>query len=288
MRLGEALDAYRGWIRKSKSPLTAQAYTLDVERFVGFVGVDRDVKELTALDVSRFQDALEGKGYSPRSIYRVGYAIISFLEVCGRADISHLVPTPIYSSKLPDWIPEEEVRRIIYGVEEPLGRAVLSVAYDLAMRRGEVPLLDLDWYDAGSGTMRVRRLKRGRSAPPDHVLPVREWARRELDEYLAWREELPPLKALFVTRYGGHYRRITPRTVLNIYRRAAQDAGVTMSFHSFSRHSRLTNMAIDMIREKGVTDLTVLAKFAGHVDPSNTLLYVHLASTYLAQEAGKA
>ena len=287
MRLGEAFEAYKGWVRRSKSPLTAQAYTCDIRKFVEFVGANRDVKDLTVLDVSRFQDMLEKKGYSARSIYRVGYAIISFLEVCGRTDIARLVPTPVYSSKMPDWLPEEKVKEVIYAAGRPLDRAVLSVAYDLALRRGEVPLLNWEWYDMKNGTMKVHRLKRGKSGPSEHVLPLRDWARKELDEYLSWRMDFiteRPHEALFVTRYGGKLNRMTRQTVLNIYRRAACKVGVNVSFHSFSRHSRLTNMAIDMIREKGVADLVVLAKFAGHRNPANTLLYVHLASSYLLQK----
>jgi len=53
------------------------------------------------------------------------------------------------------------------------------------------------------------------------------------------------------------------------------------TFHSL-RHSRITHIAIKQLREKGFADVASLAKFAGHLKTETTLMYIHLASKYLA------
>ncbi|RLE62445.1 MAG: hypothetical protein DRJ47_10665 [Thermoprotei archaeon] len=48
-----------------------------------------------------------------------------------------------------------------------------------------------------------------------------------------------------------------------------------------THNSRLTNAAIQELKEKGYVDIVSLAKFAGHARPETTMMYVHLASKYL-------
>lgn len=286
MKLARALRAYEGWVKRSKSEATARVYLSHVRKFVDFLGGDVDTKEITPLDVSSFQDTLERKGYSARSINHVGYAIMSFLEAVGRSDIAKLVPTPPYEAKVPEWLPEDKILEVIDLAERPLDRAILSIGYELAMRREEITLLNLDWYDRKNRTMKVYRLKHRGSSPPEYVLPIRSWAVINLGEYLDYRyEEQDGLesKPLFIVKYRKRYKRITEYGILKIYRRIASQAGVNIPFHAFTKHSRLTNYAIYMIEKHGQADLTVLAKFAGHKNPASTLVYIHLASQYLLQ-----
>jgi integrase len=187
---------------------------------------------------------------------------------------------------MPVWLERSQVEEILAKAKPGLPKTLLATAYDLALRQAEVPLLNRDWFYVKDKSMKVKRLKRRGSAPSESMLPVSDYVVDLLQEWLSSRQD--GSEALFVVRggqYGGNWRRIASRTVNYIYREAAKRAKVNpdkYGFHSFSRHSRGTHLAIEMIQSQGQVDLTRLAKFMGHVSTSSTLLYVHLATIYLA------
>jgi site-specific recombinase XerD len=276
------LHAYASWVRRSKNPLTANAYIRDVSRFLKWTSKPLD--HITPLDVAAYFDALESEGLKPRSINRYSWALRSFFEAAGKPELARLTPTPVYEAPMPGWLEKEEVKKVVQAAPEGLAKTMLAVAYDLALRQGEVPLLDREWFYGEN--IKVRRLKRKGAAPAESVLPLTPWVADLLRDYLEARQDSDP--ALFIIkggRGGRRWHRISVRTVNHIYRSAAQDAGVNpdvYSFHSFSRHSRATHLAIEMIQQNGQVDIARLAKFLGHASISSTLLYVHLATSYLA------
>lgn len=280
----DPLQAYASWIRRSKNPLTATAYLKDVKRFLDYVG--KGIDEVTVLDVSLYFDELEKRGIKPRSLNRYSWALRSFFETIGKTELARLIPTPVYEATMPVWLERSQVEEILAKAKPGLPKTLLATAYDLALRQAEVPLLNRDWFYVKDKSMKVKRLKRRGSAPSESMLPVSDYVVDLLQEWLSSRQD--GSEALFVVRggqYGGNWRRIASRTVNYIYREAAKRAKVNpdkYGFHSFSRHSRGTHLAIEMIQSQGQVDLTRLAKFMGHVSTSSTLLYVHLATIYLA------
>ncbi len=279
------IEAYRSWVSQSKSPLTANAYIADVKRFLSFVG--KDVERVTVLDVSLYFDELRKQGIKPRSLNRYSWALRSFFEAVGKTDVARLIPTPVYESPLPRWLETGTVRRILECAPDGMPKAMLTLAYDVALRQGEVPLLNRDWFYPESRSIRVRRLKHRGASPAESILPVSNETASLLEEYLEGRDDGE--RAMFAVsggRYGRGLRRISSDAVNYVYRKAAEDAGVDpneYSFHSFSRHSRATHMAVEMLESSGVVDVVKLSKFLGHASVNSTLLYVHLATAYLAE-----
>jgi len=274
------LRLFRMWLDKSKSKHTARQYSWCVKKFLEWL--EKPLDEVGPLDITMYIDEVERKGAA--SARNAAYALRLFFRLIGREDVWRLIPTPVvYTHREASWLPEERIVEVVYSCRDPLDRALVAVGYEAALRRGEVVLLDREGYSPKEKTLLVRRLKRRKT--PTHVLPLREWCVGHLDSYLGERVDDDP--ALFAVYSRGRWRsgwgRISEATVNYRWRRIAREAGIDpreYPYHTL-RHSRGTNMAIQMIREFGVADVLRLAKFMGHANPSSTLVYVHLAPKYL-------
>ena len=231
---------------------------------------------------------MEKRGFKRTSIYRIATGLKRFFKVIGRSDLADSMPMPKYESQFkPTWMPFNMLLKLFKAADPGLKRTLLMTWYELALREGEVPLLNRSWLNRETGDIKVRRLKRKGLA--EDVISIREEAfyGRPLDtllQYLDSRED--NLDAMFVARagrLGSNWRRISQRTVAYYYRQAALKAGIDPDQYRphCLRHSRLTHMAIEMIQEYGVADIARIAKFAGHVNISTTLKYVHIAGEWL-------
>ena len=278
----ELLENFRYFLETSKSPHTARMYYRAVREFLRSVG--KPIDQLTALDISAWQRRMLQR-LSPRSVDSMSAAIKTFFRAIGRYDLAMQVPNVRYEVRHVSWLPEEKVVKIIEAGENELHQAVLATGYELALRVGEVVLLERDWFNYKAGQCKVRRLKRKGAVPAEDFLPMRPYFADKLKAYLDSRDD--DLKAMFVSygKFGvGDPRPISINGVQYIYRRAARRAGVDprkVSWHAFARHSRITNYTIQLIRETRRADLVRIMKLAGHVSEKSTMVYVHLATEYL-------
>ncbi|MHC1628264.1 MAG: tyrosine-type recombinase/integrase [Candidatus Nezhaarchaeales archaeon] len=282
----KALKGYVSWLKLSRSHHTVRAYSREAKEFLQHV--NKSPKDLTTLDVTEYLNHLEKKGFKRTSVYRVATGLKRLFRVIGRPDLADSMPMPKYESQFkPTWMPFDMLLKLFKAAKPGMKRTMLMIWYELALREGEIPLLNKSWLNRVTGDIKVRRLKRKGMA--EDMISIREEAfyGRPLDalvEYLDSRED--DLDAMFVVRagrYGSGWRRIAQRTVAYYYRQAALKAGINPDKYRphCLRHSRLTHMAIEMIQEYGVADIARIAKFAGHVNISTTLKYVHLAGEWL-------
>ena len=270
-RLSQHASAFYEYLRLSgKAEGTAYAYSRIVHRLLEFCG--REPREVSREDVLAFLKHLrEDRKCGDRFLSLAGWALRAYFEMLGRGELAKWIPIPaVYMQEEPEWLPEEEVLRIVEG------NAVLAVAYDLALRVGEVPLLRRDRYNSDTGEIEVARLKH-KGRPNKYMLVLRPWANELLKD---WLRRNP--------RRDERIFPMTPRNVQYIWRKALVRAGYPPGRYTFHvlRHSRLTNIAIEELRTKGYVDIVSLAKFAGHLRPETTMRYVHLASKYLAFGSG--
>ena len=273
MSIEELISRFSDYLRYSgKSQRTIYLYTLRVRDFLEYVG--KPVEEITRDDVINYYRYLERvKKYNERSLYTVGWALKSFFTMIGRNDIAMWVPTPSFRVlREPEWIPFERILCVIDN--DP----ALCIAYDLALRVGEVVLLRREKYNPETGEIEVYRLKK-KGKPMSQILVVggtepRTHCKDVLDEY--------------IHRTGGIYEgplfNITPRTLQYRFKRRLRLCGLDPNKYTFHalRHSRLTHMAIHQLRRMGYVDIVSLAKFAGHASTDTTMMYVHLAHKYLS------
>ena len=283
------LESFRRYLEKSKSPHTARLYYRSVKDFVEWAarrGYSLD--RLTALAISDWQEELLGR-LSPRSVDAMSAALKTFFRAMGRYDLAMAVPSVRYEARPIDWLEEPEVMRVIEAGETPLEQAVLATGYELALRVGEVPLLQRDWFSYELRQCRVQRLKRKGAVPTYDTLPMRPYFADKLRAYLETREDsAPPMFVAGKSLGSGRPRPISVGMVNYIYRKAARRVGGKarrLTWHAFARHSRITNYAIEMLRESGKVDLFRLMKLAGHVSEKSTLVYVHMATSWFYAHA---
>lgn len=276
------MKSFQSYLERSKSPHTAKLYGRAVRDFLTWV--DKPIDEITTLDICAWQDHLL-ESMSPRSADAMSAALKTFFRTIGRYDLAMAVPSVRYEAKPIGWLPEETVNKIIEAGEKPLHQAVLAAGYELALRVSEVILLERGWFSYEARQCKVRRLKRKGAIPVYDFLPMRDYYAEKLQTYLESRDDDHP--AMFVSRgkFGrGRLRPLSKQGVEYIYHRAAKRAGIDplkVTWHSYARHSRISNYTIQMMRETGSADLVRIMKLAGHVSEKSTLVYLHIAAEHL-------
>jgi integrase len=138
-----------------------------------------------------------------------------------------IAPRHWRQASLPKALSSTEVQRLVdsLGWEGPSARradAMVRLALDLGLRRGEIAGLALEDIDWRAGTIRLRRTKGGR----EDILPLPETTGRAIADYL--RLERPPTtsRAVFVRRIAPRGRQISPDCVGKTIRQAYARAGL--------------------------------------------------------------
>lgn len=269
-RIVDTLENYRKWLLLGYSPRTASTYLKIVRSYLAFYG---DVPPILdpMEEVQLVLEFIESYGSTPRSKQVAAYAIKNFYEFLGYPDIASRIPGPRGTGWTPSTIPVEynELRRIIAGMPKIRDRAILCVAYELALRIGEVTLLKRSEFNPHTCELIVHRLKRPKGVPsiePPMKLPP--YCCQALVEYLKTRSD--GCDCLFASELRDGVKPISSETVRRTFKRLARLLGdESLRFHQL-RHTRLTELA-----EK-TGDVIALAKFAGHRNPQSTLIYIHL------------
>jgi site-specific recombinase XerD len=178
------------------------------------------------------------------------------------------------------WIPTDAQWRALLDVaagESLRNRLMLGLAYDAALLREELCLLETVDLDPAYRTVRVRaettKTRRGR------VVPYSAVAGRLLAAYLVHRRRLTSARgALFVSESPRNRGQgVSPWAWSKIVRSIADRAGLrAFSTHTL-RHLCLTDLA------RSGWELHQIASFAGHRSTQTTLQYIHLSGRDLAE-----
>jgi len=211
-------------------------------------------------------------GSAARAVVAVrGFHRFAVREGLAETDASAAVRPPSPAKRLPKALPLSDVERILdaagaAGTSLALrDRALLEMLYGTGARISEAVGLDLDDFDAESGTV----LLRGKGGK-ERIVPVGSYACDAVQAYLVRaRPELVAagrgLAAMFLNARGGRLSRQSAWTVLV---RAAQRAGVTaeVSPHTL-RHSFATHLL------DGGADVRVVQELLGHASVTTTQVY---------------
>ncbi|MCB2410757.1 tyrosine-type recombinase/integrase [Hymenobacter lucidus] len=235
------------------------------------------LKERSLLDASRKHRL---------AVLRLYYSFLKEENICATTPIKASLS---FRGKLTRaWVPDAEqwdkVIDVLY--EEPLrNRLMLSLAYDCALRRGELCALLISDVGIGSAgdivsirheTTKTRRARRVRFS---------EGTKRLLIQYLAARSTRPvrPDTALFVSESkrnrGQHISIWTWTSVMKDI--ASRTKLPRLTTHTI-RHLSITNKA-----EDGWA-LHEISHFAGHANLSSTLRYIHPRRDDVRDSIGKA
>lgn len=266
------------------SDRTVAAYRRDVGRWRAFVedqGVE-DPRAVTVVHLRAWTFALKEAGLAPRSIRRAQSALRTYFgfllgEGVIEADPTDRIQAPKVDRKLPEFLTEEEVARLLVAPDEGHAlywrdRAILEFLYATGVRVSELTELALSSLDREEGFATVF----GKGAK-ERIVPVGGPALRALGRYL--RDVRPRLDAgggqgrVFLNARGRPIRR---ESVWSLVRAAARRAGIgrRVSPHTL-RHSFATHLV------EGGADLAAVQELLGHADISTTQVYTHVDRTYL-------
>lgn len=260
-------------MERNASEYTCQNYQFDLKQFFASVG-HRRVTQITSLEVRQFVARLSTTQISKRTIARKLSCLRSFFRfLCREGTLSQnpaaAVPTPRLEKRLPSFLDEQQVVRLIEAPSGPKwlafrDRAMLETLYSTGMRVSELVGLNTDDLDEISGTAIVRG-----KGKKERLCPIGETALKAIRVYLAKRpKQLRVPYAIFVSQKGT---RITVRQVDRLLQRYVAQGGLSgaISPHSL-RHSFATHLL-----EHGA-DLRSVQELLGHASLSTTQIYTHI------------
>lgn len=266
------------------SERTVAAYGRDVRRWRAFVE-RHGVEHPRAVGVDHLRAwvfSLKEGGLAPTSIRRAQSAVRTYFgfllgEGVIDADPTDRIEAPRVDRKLPEFLTEEEVERLLVSPDEGHAlywrdRAILEFLYATGVRVSELTELLLPSVDLEEGFATVL----GKGAK-ERIVPLGGPALRALGRYLG--DVRPRLDAgrgqgrVFLNAGGRPIRR---ESVWSLVRTAARRAGIAkpVSPHTL-RHTFATHLV------EGGADLAAVQELLGHADISTTQIYTHVDRTYL-------
>ncbi|MBI2900988.1 MAG: tyrosine recombinase XerC [Planctomycetes bacterium] len=265
---------------------TVRAYGGDLERFAAFLGGEgRLLPAPDILTIRKYLAHLHSNGYEKSSTARALACLRTFYEFQLRlarieSNPFKRVRTPKPDRKLPNFLDEEEVRRLIEassgdGVGAARDRALLETIYGGGLRVSEAAGLDLGDVHRDGGYALVRG-----KGNKERVAPLGSSALAAIEEYLPPRAELlgalgRETDALFVNKNGT---RLDVRSVRRIVLKAARAAGLgkRITPHTL-RHSFATHLL-----DRGA-DLRSVQELLGHEHLGTTQIYTHVTTHRLKE-----
>jgi len=271
-------------VEKGLSRNTIEAYSLDLTRFLDYLG-GKGFKELQGIgkfDVRGFLLSLRRKNLSAKSIRRDLSAIRSFFRFLIQEGILETNPiedleSPKVVKKLPEILSLKEIEQILEqpDLQTPLGirdRAMLEMLYATGMRVSELTGLPTHQVNLEGGYV----LLYGKGSK-ERIVPLGSEAMNWVTRYLSTaRGTLAKAKEspfLFINRSGkGMSRQGFWKNLKDYARRAGLRKRITPHLlrHSFASH----------LLERGA-DLRSVQMMLGHVDISTTQIYTHVTGERL-------
>jgi integrase/recombinase XerC len=266
---------------KGASEHTTKNYGIDLREFMKFI-TEKELQELTYLDIRSFLAFLKTREYSKSSISRKLACLRSFFKFLVRENILTQNPaagiaTPKKEKRLPSFMNPDEITKLLDAPaknswEEKRDKAILEMLYSSGLRVSELAGLNHDDLDFFGGLVRVRG-----KGKKERIVPVGQAALNSLRAY--WDMKAPRenpnaiKKPLFVSRIGS---RLTDRSVRRMILKYVKRTGLgkEISPHTF-RHSFATHML-----DRGA-DLRSVQELLGHANLSTTQIYTHVTTQRL-------
>lgn len=273
-------------LQRSVSPNTLEAYALDLDKLLVFLGHEgKRVTDVELSDLQTFAARLHDVGIGPRSQCRILSGVRSFyrfLVMDGYMDNdpTELLESPVLGEHLPEFLTPQEVDQLkdSIDVSKPEGhrnRAIIEVLFSCGLRVSE--LVNLKWSQLYADERYLRILGKGSK---ERLVPISNTALREIENYLPWRNSLKIKPGeedyVFLNRRGAHLTRVM---VLIMLKTQAEEAGIkkTISPHTL-RHSFATALL------EGGADLRVIQALLGHESIGTTEIYTHMSMQTLRDE----
>lgn len=260
------------------SPLTVGNYEKDLRAFEAyFKGLDRELTwETVDSDVIRdWMESMMDKGNAATSVNRRLSALRSLYRFAlarglVSRDPAHSVAGPKKGRRLPHYIPEQQMDRLIDGegmwgedFEERLARVIIVVLYETGIRLAELTGLNM-----GDADPEGRQLKVTGKRNKQRIVPFGDELAEELNAYMAAREAIAPGEPALIVDSKG--RRASAAYVRSLVRRSL--AKVTTS-KKRSPHVLRHSYATAMLNNGA--GIESVRKLLGHESIKTTEIYTH-------------
>jgi integrase/recombinase XerC len=272
---------------RNLSPHTVRAYEGDLLRFAEFLGgEDRFLAGgVDAATVRRFLSRLHAEAYEKSSIARMLACLRTFYDFFLRQDRVRANPvrqvrTPRLDKKLPGFLEEDEVKRLLESatgdaLSDLRDRALLETIYGGGLRVSESIGLDVGDLQLDQGFALVRG-KGGK----ERLAPLGSAAAAAIAAYLPERFRLMDrlgrsTDAVFLNKNGT---RLNVRSVRRILDARAALAGIRKAVTPHTlRHSFATHLL-----NRGA-DLRAVQELLGHANLATTQIYTHVTTHRLKE-----
>jgi integrase/recombinase XerC len=236
-------------------------------------------------DVQRFLAFLNERSYSKSTTARKLATLRSFYKFCLRrghvqANPLATIRTPKQDKRLPKFLEEEEVRKLLEtpDTNSLLGcraRAMLETMYSTGIRVSELVDLNVADVDFVGEALHVRG-----KGKKQRITPISPTALAWIKRYMELRRQDPKAaasnqEAVFINKYGQRLRTRSVRRKLDKYL-AIAGLDPTISPHTL-RHS----FAMHML-SRG-PDLRSVQELLGHQSLSTTQIYTHVTVNRMKQ-----
>jgi len=166
--------------------------------------------------------------------------------------------------KLPEVLSEEEVRKILSCIKNPILRMCSTLIYSCGLRVSEACNLKASDIDSRRMVVKIQNGKGGK----DRLAPLPERTLTRLREYYHMQK---PRGCLFPANDGK--KPVSRITLHKMLKKAAKDSGIKKNVYPHTlRHSYATHLL-----ENGIS-LQTIQNILGHTHLSTTYMYVHLTS----------
>ena len=173
--------------------------------------------------------------------------------------------------KLPTFLSEEEVKKLLDNCENLLDQTLIMTLYATGMRVSELVNLKLNSLNLEYGFLRCLG-KRNK----ERIIPMFDGAVDQLKNYLQERQKKPNAynnPFVFINEKG---KQLSRQYVFKIVKENCQKNGIS---ESISPHS-LRHTFASLLLENGA-DLRAIQELLGHSDISTTQIYTHLQTAKL-------
>lgn len=272
---------------RNLSPHTVRAYGGDLDRFIEFAGGESKLltPAVNVAFVRRYLSKLHAESYQKSSMARTLACLRTFYDYFlrrGGIDENPVrqVRTPRLDKKLPSFLDEDEVRRLLESTTgdsftDRRDRALLETIYGGGLRVSEATGLDLTDLQMDQGFAVVRG-KGGK----ERLAPLGSGASRAIEEYLPERavrveKLMSGVDAVFINKNGT---RLNVRSVRRILDRRASLGGIKKAVTPHTlRHSFATHLL-----NRGA-DLRAVQELLGHANLTTTQIYTHVTTHRLKE-----
>lgn len=237
-----------------------------------FVGESLPTSMLVAEDVSGWLMSVSPNLHTRRTYLKAAGIFCRWLVLHGMAsrDITREIPIGTRPDKLSSkMISSGDVCRLADSASvsrTPYMLAVIVVAYELALRLGEVCAMKVSWIDVERGTLTsIQDESFQTKSGASFVKPISARALAVLQSQI---EGLAPEEHVFSNTKG---RRLEPKHTSKTFKQIARSIGLkeTATFHGL-RHGALSRVA-----QNGAS-VEAVRRFAGHSSSVMTMRYLHL------------